>query len=518
MMKLTKDSKLIKVILTGLFSLFLALALLLPKNPGLYPYPSRDSGVFLYTGWRILNGEMPYTSVWDHKPPFVYLINSIGMWMAGGSVWGVWFLRLLGLTFSIYIIFVILEKHFSKWVAVVASIVWVANLPPFLGFGNFTTEYTIPLQCLSLFLTIKALEKFNKPYLSFFVIGLLGGIAFMTKQTSIGLWLSIGLSLVVIMLITKEYKKYSSSLAGLMSGAVAVILVVLAWFYYKGIVSDFWDQAFMFNFSYIGRGDSNAVLKLFKFFNPAQLGEISLYYCSLLAILIATLRFIYKPKKLISNPLNSILLITIIDFCLEYLLSHMSSNIYEHYLLTFFPSMAILFGFLLSYLNQHIFVFLSKSNKQKYFVLILVILFSSYPIINVWEKAIFDRSYNFSLNEGVIKYVSANSEPDDTLLTWGAETMINFYTKRVAPTRYVYQYPLVTPGYTTEAMVLEFLDDLLTRPPTMLIDSNRPDMPFFQFEIENQAIVSQKESLLSLYMQKEDINGWKIYQLIETKP
>jgi hypothetical protein len=39
----------------------------------------------------------------------------------------------------------------------------------------------------------------------------------------------------------------------------------------------------------------------------------------------------------------------------------------------------------------------------------------------------------------------------DHILVWGAETSIHFVSGRPSPTRFVYQYPLYTPGYHTAA-------------------------------------------------------------------
>lgn len=45
------------------------LFVLIPVTPTNMPIASRDSGVFLYSGWRLTNGDIPYLDFWDHKPP-----------------------------------------------------------------------------------------------------------------------------------------------------------------------------------------------------------------------------------------------------------------------------------------------------------------------------------------------------------------------------------------------------------------------------------------------------------------
>ena len=111
-----------------------------------------------------------------------------------------------------------------------------------------------------------------------------------------------------------------------------------------------------------------------------------------------------------------------------------------------------------------------------------------------------------------------HTDSEDPVLIWGAETMINFYTKRTSPTRYVYQYGLVAPGYTTEEKVVEFLDDLLKTQPVVLVDSNREDIPFFKFAVTSELIEQKTSEVLSLYGETSEIDGWTVYQLAGSTP
>src|SRR5215211_9133793 len=78
---------------------------LFPSNPNNMTLPSRDSGVFLYVGWRFLNGDIPYRSVWDHKPPLIYFVDALGIALTPGSLWGIWLLQLLFIFFTLLFIY-----------------------------------------------------------------------------------------------------------------------------------------------------------------------------------------------------------------------------------------------------------------------------------------------------------------------------------------------------------------------------------------------------------------------------
>lgn len=495
----------------GLLSFILALAVLWPTSPWYYPFPTRDSGVFLYTGWRILNGEIPYLQVWDHKPPLVYLINAIGLGLSGESFWGVWLVRLFCLSFAVYITWLLLEKYFGSLVATLTSIIWVANLPPILGQGNFTTEYTIPLQALALYLAAFAFEKRDKSFLRYFMIGILGGLAFMTKQTSIGLWLAIGLYLLIDGFTNKQFKSNLPRLSGLAAGSSLVIAITFVSFYALEGFSDFWDQAFLFNFGYIAPGETNFFIRFLQLLNPAELGGIAIYYLGGISAIAGFFLYLNRSKHSKLAPLYGLILLGLLDLVIEMILTNLPVDTFNHYYLTFFPVLTFFCG-LLFYKLSELKIWDSKNKKshQRTF-LVLLTIFSALPLANTWAKSLTNPEYHE--NEVLIKHILDQTEPENSVLIWGAETMINFYTKRVSPTRYVYQYALVAPGYTTEEKVIEFLDDLLKNQPILLVDSNRTDMPFFKFAVNSELIEQKTGEVLSQYVNPTEMDGWTVYQL-----
>ena len=81
------NSKLQTRVLPVLVSILGTIIALYPSNPNNMTLPSRDSGVFLYIGWRFLNGDIPYRDVWDHKPPLIYFVDALGLTLTPHSLW-----------------------------------------------------------------------------------------------------------------------------------------------------------------------------------------------------------------------------------------------------------------------------------------------------------------------------------------------------------------------------------------------------------------------------------------------
>lgn len=161
-----------------------------PTSPWNMTLTYRDSGVFLYAGWRILNGEIPYRDFWDHKPPVIFYINALGQLITNHSRWGVWLLEFLIVCLAAYIGFRLIRKLLGPYPAVFSLFLWLLTLAFIIEGGNLTTEYVLVMQFTALWLIYDA-DKSEYPNWRWFLVGILGGLAFFTKQTTIGIWIAL---------------------------------------------------------------------------------------------------------------------------------------------------------------------------------------------------------------------------------------------------------------------------------------------------------------------------------------
>src|SRR5678809_253 len=108
-----KGINLKNIALPTLASVIGTIIALFPSNPANMTLPSRDSGVFLYVGWRLLSGDIPYREVWDHKPPLIYFVDALGLTLTPHSLWGVWFLQFIFIFFTLFFIYKLLDQNFG---------------------------------------------------------------------------------------------------------------------------------------------------------------------------------------------------------------------------------------------------------------------------------------------------------------------------------------------------------------------------------------------------------------------
>ena len=221
---------------------FLAFAVVIQIAPHFELVPRVDSSIFIYMGHRVLQGDIPYRDMWDHKGPLIYYINALGLLLADGR-WGVWSLELMAVATATLLGFYVFKRAFGLWPALFAATLFVVELRLVLDKGNMTEEYALPLQMLLLWLICRAIESRRTAY--YFGIGVAAALCFLLRPNIVGIPVAFGL----ILLLESRKELHKESLKNL---AVAVIggLLVIGWafvyFLSKGALLEMLDAMFVF--------------------------------------------------------------------------------------------------------------------------------------------------------------------------------------------------------------------------------------------------------------------------------
>ena len=123
-----------------------------------------------------------------------------------------------------------------------------------------------------------------------------------------------------------------------------------------------------------------------------------------------------------------------------------------------------------------------------------------------------------ALNEyaPVIDYIAKNTEERDKVLIIGAESAINFLTRREAPTRYVYQYPLALLG--RRPMFEEYFNQILENKPLLIIDTRgrtRLDEKLYvPLQKRSEIVRAGVQYLGENYQQVAQFGEWFVYRLV----
>lgn len=437
-------------------------------------YPSHDSAIFTYFGQQILRGKMPYTELWDHKPPLIFYFDALGLKLTSGSMAGIWLLEFVLFYLGSLILLRLLKQRFPKWISVTVLSLGMLHYVRVLDFGNYTEE-------LSLFFVICAIglyfSRCRKQNLFLFGLlnGLLCGLAFTSKQNTIGCWAALFLLTAVNMITDKKPDRIRKSAAYWSLTALGFLLINAGWVLYfasHNALEAYWDVAFRFNFIYSDRStDSRLACALTTLtFLPSVSPFLLLGFLSWIP---ASVSLIKSAKDFVRN--NDLTVWAVLALPIELILAGLSGMNYQHYFILCITPVLILLCHALDLLTE-------KLLPQKWFIkpcLIIVLCILSLPLIRCFSDNYMHRTP--SSYTKVRDYLLSDTVPDQSILVWGSRTAIYVMSERYAPTAYFNERPLyLFPDAVQAKQWSELLSDLQRDPPQVIIYTHDTALPFIE--------------------------------------
>ena len=366
----------------------------------------------------------------------------------------------------------------------------------------------MPLQFGALWLACD-IDKPNSSYWLYFLIGLIGSIAFFTKQTSIGIWIAVILYLTIRRLKTDGERRLIREILFIVTGISAVAIPIVIFFSLQGALPQFWSAAFHYNFIYSTSttGILNRLAPLYSGIKP--LTSTGLFQISMIGYVFTIVMVLYKRS--IFGKWLPLLIIGCFDLPIEIILVSISGIGYAHYYMAMLPVLSLFAGVLFWVFTSQMSAFGIKGVAKSFFVIGVMGVFF-WSSIKIYKDQVFAiRNIN---DRTEISYIKLMTAPDDYVLMWGAESSINFFAMRKSPTRFVYQYPLYKLGYVDETMIEEYLKNNINHPPKLIIDTKNENTPLYEFPIHTQSINSDIAYLQSHYRIVQNLDTWTVYEYI----
>lgn len=437
-----------------LLALLLILTLLLQASP-LTVFPSLDSGYYLYTGQQILRGKIPYLDFWESKPPAIFYLNALGLWLGRGTRWGVWTLEFFSLALAAALGFDGMRRRWSALAATLATFTWLIGLNAVLDGGNLTEEYALPLTFLAFWAFLRGQE--NPAARRYpFLLGLAFAGGFLLRANNSASALAGVLTWGLLALQTRDFRALAQRL--FWSG-LAVLLalggVALA-FALGGNLRALLEAALLFNFSI--QKESQGIAPVFlsgltQIGIPAGFGLLGL----------AALAFSAARRQ----PLSIFLFIA---FPLEIAFSAISGRGYAHYLMLWLPALAWLAAALFDSLPG-----LTRPARAwllpALFLLTLSLTpqtFSAYR--QIFTRLAFERQKGVELDHPLAAYLRQKTTPADFVLVWGGRLAFNFFARRESPSAILF-YPLLADSPLAAGLADRFYAELTARPPALIVDT-----------------------------------------------
>lgn len=458
----------LRIVLPYVF-LFLLTAFVLDLANPFFDKPARDGGFFLYAGQQIVNGKIPYQDFWDSKGPSIFYVNALGLFLGGGSRWGVWFVEFVCLFGTLLLLYNTLSKRWGMGAALFGSTLAGLGLKTVLGYGNYTEEYALLFNAagLALFLSMVDVER---NYWKYLWVGAFFGLSFTFRANNVGGWFAI---IGAILLYYGFKRHYAEVLRILLATLAGFALPLIFWTIYFAILGDAMEMIYasiLFNFSYAAAKEREW-LDLFGGFGKYGMGWVGWF--TLIAWLALGLRFLVSFMKRTVTVFEVFLLIW---FPVEILLSNLSGRNFTHYYISWALAVAIYSAFAFAEFWQMLFkvpALESWSDNVSVIVsaVMVMMIFAVSP--STWTRYMGTiRAGGDEYIDPVSAYIRDNSKPDDLMLTWYPEMGVNFMSGQMSPVKYLY-YPLFLDGSLTKEIEDSYYDDLTKNPPQLILDCSR---------------------------------------------
>ena len=437
---------------------FSAILALLGAHSLFYP-PGRDQGTFLYMGWQMLEGKLPYIDLWDVKPPAIHIVYAVSELVFGHNTWGIRALDLIWQVLTALAILAFATRHYeSRLPGIAGAIIYV--------FTYFRYDYWNTAQpdgMMNLFIALGFLLATGTRQALWFLSGAAVGIAFWFKYPA-------GAFILPLLALLIGHKKRTPVLwgaAGFAASITAGALLLACFGMLRPLVSTLLQTVTGYTASGLSSlAYAKRILLQISSFDIPFGSSAPLWFFALVALISSERDSPFEPLLILAG-----LICTAVQGKI-------------------FPYHALPLVFALSLTAGHGFAIAWASAKRfpvrraLFYLLVCLMTLDGLYFRLVCASAgirslnrygsilpayvVLAKDANDKNAFKVAEYIRERTAPDDTIYIWGFEPLIYYLSERRCPSRFIYNTPLFgafhRPGNRTE-----LLEDLKRAAPAYMI-------------------------------------------------
>lgn len=494
------------IVFSFFWSFVLAVVVLLESLPvsPVYQYLEADSGVYAYIGSAILDGQLPYREVWEHKPPAGFYLNALALFVFGHTPWAIWWLNVIWVAMTTIVFFLLIKKMMGILTGCLASLFFLVSvmIPELFQGGNLMEIYGLLPQVLIIATVHQFFSKQKERWI--FAAGLLTGIAFLTKQTTIALGLSSILAIFMVSLLRREFKHALLRPFLFSGGVIAPIVLASSYWLMNGAVGDFLDAVFLHSLAYVGGRASflwslkNTFLNIFPKLTISRLfyiafGSFILYCIENFRWFVAHLHRDRNSWPADTHPVELTMLAVFIALPLEIAIASLGARNFGHYFQTLVPAGATVTAYIIWKTINGVKATIGTRKLNSWlsagwFVLFAALAWWLGSVViqyspNANQLASINRIIGGQYEIGEMEqYIIDTTTPEDRVLVWHVHTGVNFITNRKAASRVLFPMNL----FIGNSKMHEFVAQMKTDPPELIVFQKPSSigMPFVDENID----------------------------------
>lgn len=212
-----------------------------------------DTNIYFNIGKAVMNGQVLYQDVFDHKGPFIFLIYGIGYLISNMSFLGVYIIQSLFFFVGILMAYRFARLYVNRLFSVIVGLSFSLLLLWYNGKGGSPEEFVAVLAMISFYLFFKY-YKTNEQHNPMWMLihGIVFTLAFLIKLNLVAFWFFPLLAIFGSFIYRKEYHLALRNLIALFLGILLASLPFILYFALTRSFGDFWHAYIEFNALYSG--------------------------------------------------------------------------------------------------------------------------------------------------------------------------------------------------------------------------------------------------------------------------
>jgi MFS family permease len=480
--------------------------------PGLVVGPSFDAAVFTEVSRRVADGALPYTGVWDHKPPGLYILGAAAQavlrWVDPWTV--MWLLSLVTVVAAATCTALMLRRLGHPHLAWLGAVITAGVATTFvISLGGGLTE---PMACLPLGAALLVAMSSPPEWRRTALVGVLLGFALLMSLLAAPGILAIALFLA----FRTPRSRLVIHVGALLLGVLAPLLMVFGVLGLLGAGRDAFDALVTYGAAY-----RQVNLSYVRVNEHASAAASTL---TLLVVLIPGLLGVMRAFRL-DAPWPALSWTAIVWGAGTIAAAIYLGRFETHYA----APLAIPLG-LFAPIGLADVVRRARRSVSVAAVMIPVLVIGAVistvvTVANIVEHGGAIAAEN-QRTTAVGRYLRDHSPAGATVFVWGNEPQLYYLADRTPATRFIYLLPLTTPGYVTSAMIDGVRAQLEANPPALIVDvgSLEPgspgdpplliDRPLRNEDGRNFDILDPLRAFVKeRYALLEVVDGWPVYRL-----
>ncbi len=402
-----------------------------------------DESVYLVMADHLLQGDIPYTKIWDNKPPGIYFLFALCQLVFGKTILAIRILACLAVTFSSFLLYKTVGNFSSNstlysWAA---GLLYLSASLNNGGIAANTEIFFTPFIIYAIYILSKQIRQniSQQKGIQFVLVGILLGISLQIKYVVIFDYFAV---LIIIGIILYQEKKSNIYLflkqfcitgGYLTIGLLIPTFMVIIFFWGNGYFNEYFSANFIANF--INTTNTELSIKWF----------IRSFYYQFFTNFFLWISFVLSLFYLKRGGKSNILLYLYIWLVCVFCGLFFTKNFWDHYYLQLLPVLCLIAVYVISKIFQELDGTLSKKTKLMIMVVIFSspLFYSSFSEVREAVKIVYfnyvkENRYMIDTPREIADYLKSRISENDYLYIADYQPILYYLLDARIPTKYIF--------------------------------------------------------------------------------